>query len=300
MTSSFFLRSHSVPLDNDASSRLLPWLIALMVFLASLAMVVAFSMTKLADRWDSSLSRGLTIQVQSGSTEAERNFTREQMDRLAQRLENTNGVSAVAILGDAELERMLAPWLGTEILIQDLPIPFLISVDLDSLEGRLVDEIRKAVSTIIPSAAIDDHQRWMRSLLNLAETIKLVAFLTVFLVTGAAIVMVVLVTRMSLAIHFKLVELFHQMGAYDSFIALRFQRHALRLSLLGGLMGLFLTGVTVAVMSYFMGQANTALLPQLTLTSWEWAVLALFPISAGLIAMITARATVLRSLEEMP
>ena len=300
MMSFLLSRSHSVPLDHDASARLLPWLIGLMVFLASLAMVVAFSMTKLADRWDNALSRGVTIQIPSGTTQTEREFNRAQVDKLTKRLEKTDGVSAVSALGDAELEQMLAPWLGTEILIQDLPVPFLIAVELDSIKGPLVDRLRQVVSTTVASATIDDHQRWMDSLLNLAKTIKLIAVLTVFLVTGAAVIMVILVTRMSLAIHVQLVELLHQMGAYDSFIAFRFQQHALRLSLLGGGLGLLMTGITVAIMGYFMAQANTALLPQLTLHTGEWFVLIVFAVSAGLIAMITARVTVLRFLHKMP
>lgn len=300
MISFLFSQSRSLPLEKDASSRLLPWLIALMVFLASLAMVVAFTMGKIAGRWENALSKGVTIQVPSGGSVNERSLTLRQIEILAGQLREAEGVESVRVMDDSELAKMLTPWLGEGLSLRDLPVPYLIAVELNSLEAHTLDKVRKIVETSIPDAFVDDHQRWMNSLLNLARTVKFLAFLTVFLVSGAAVVMVILVTRMSLAIHHNVVELFHQMGAYDGFIASRFQRHSLRLGLLGGLMGLLLTGSTIALMSYFMGQANTVLIPRLTLSTLEWLALLSLPASAGVIAMITARSTVMKVLQKMP
>ena len=61
------------------------------------------------------------------------------------------------------------------------------------------------------------------------------------------------------------------------------------LSLLGG----------AAVGGAVVGGAISAL-PSLTLAPWQWAILLLLPIAAGITALATARFTVLRSLARMP
>ena len=48
----FISRRSDLPLDHDAHSRFLPWLIAFMVFLANLAMVGMLMLNTVAERWD--------------------------------------------------------------------------------------------------------------------------------------------------------------------------------------------------------------------------------------------------------
>ncbi|WP_085907403.1 cell division protein FtsX [Kiloniella majae] len=295
-----FGNKNDVPLDRDASSRFLPWLIAMMVYLATMSLVIALTMNKLANRWDQGLSSSLTIQVPSEPSVEKRSVLEQQLKTFIVKIESLDNVSQVGLLNDTELNKLMEPWLGKDILLHDLPIPYLISIELDSSSAQTIDEIKLLLSQDIPSASVDDHQRWLGNLLGLTKIIQIIALLVVVLVGGAAALMVILVTRMGLAIHRQVVELFHHMGAHDSYIASRFQFHALKLSIVGGLSGLLLAGITVASFSSLLGQANSAILPTLTFTAGEWGLLLLMPLSASLIAMMTARLTVLRSLALMP
>ena len=56
------VRRSDLPLDKDAHSRFLPWLIAFMVFLAALAMMGMVVFEKVAAKWDAGLTGTLTIQ----------------------------------------------------------------------------------------------------------------------------------------------------------------------------------------------------------------------------------------------
>ncbi|MEH6629922.1 MAG: hypothetical protein V7776_03805 [Halopseudomonas aestusnigri] len=291
---------NDVPLDRDASSRFLPWLIAVMVYLATMALVVAITMNKLANRWDQGLSNSLTIQVPTGQTPADRQTTERKLIDLQNQLAQLDNVENVDILNDAELNKLMEPWLGKDVHLQDLPIPFLISVELEQSNIKTIDAINTLISQNFPEASVDDHQRWLGNLLGLAKVIQMVSLLVVLLVGGAAGLMVILVTRMGLAIHKQVVELFHHMGAHDSYIATRFQIHALKLSTAGGFSGLLLAGFTIASFSTLLGQANSSILPSLTFSIAEWGLLLLMPLGASLIAMMTARLTVLRSLALMP
>jgi cell division transport system permease protein len=135
-------------------------------------------------------------------------------------------------------------------------------------------------------------------LLEVVRSVQLLAGLVLALVGAAAVVTVVFVTRTGLAIHRNVIELLHLIGAYDTYIARQFQRHALRLGLAGGALGLLLALVTLGLLWQALGPmpGGGALLPELR-PDWRHAAgLAALPLAAGLVAMLTARWTVLRTL----
>ena len=56
-------RHSDLPLRGDAASRFLPWLVALMVFLISVAVAAAFVLDQVASSWDHDVAGTVTIQV---------------------------------------------------------------------------------------------------------------------------------------------------------------------------------------------------------------------------------------------
>ena len=61
-------KPHSDTLLNmDPSGRFVPWIVALMVYLATISLIVAFSVSSLINRWESGLSETLTIEIPSHS-----------------------------------------------------------------------------------------------------------------------------------------------------------------------------------------------------------------------------------------
>ena len=58
-----FASRSDLPLDRDALSRFLPWLIAFMVFLAVLAMAGVLVLNTIAARWDKGITGTLTVQI---------------------------------------------------------------------------------------------------------------------------------------------------------------------------------------------------------------------------------------------
>ena len=126
------------------------------------------------------------------------------------------------------------------------------------------------------------------------------AALVVLLVGLSAVTMVIFATRMGLAIHGRVIELLHLVGAQDSYVAREFQRHALKLALRGGALGLLLAILTVFLIGRVLGGGEAAALPDFTLRPVEWALLALLPLVVAAVAMVTARLTVLRTLSRMP
>jgi cell division transport system permease protein len=125
----------------------------------------------------------------------------------------------------------------------------------------------------------------------------------VALIGAVAVSTVIFITRTGLMIHAPIVDLLHAMGAADSYIAGQFQRHAFRLGLRGGIIGLVpaLLGFGVIRLAAEQGGSVAAdLAPGLALPILAWAVLALLPLGMALVGLATARVTVLRTLARMP
>jgi cell division transport system permease protein len=292
-------RRTDLPLGRDPSGRFLPWLIALMVYLAALALVCAMAMAKMVERWDSGLSGSITVQVPPPETNAP-GAQEAAVVKVVELLLDTQGVLSAEVLEPDEVATLLEPWLGAGAAYGELPLPTLISVGVDPAAAPDYRDLARRLVRAAPGAILDDHQSWLGQLLDLARTIELVAALIVLLVGASAIAMVVFATRMGLAIHGRVIELLHLIGALDSYVAREFETHALKLALRGGAFGLLLAIATVALVAHLFERLESALLPELTLSPIEWAALAMLPLAISVVAMLTARFTVLGNLGRMP
>ena len=289
-----------VPLARDASQRFLPWLVAFMVYLAVLALLGALAVHKGIQRWDSGLAGHLTVEIPppEGETgEADRDTRIGQVVRL---LQGTEGVTSAAQLAPSEIAKLLEPWLGTSALDEELPLPALIAVTIDAAAPPDLALLAGRLEQTAPGALVDDHQRWLGRLLDLARSVEIIAAVIVLLVATCAILAIVFVTRTGLSIHRQVIELLHLIGAHDAYIARQFQRHALKLGFRGGIIGLALALVTVLPVAGLLARTDSAVLPEVSLSPVEWGVLISMPLVAALIAMVTARLTVLGTLSRMP
>ena len=61
-------RQTDIPFERDQSTRFLPWIVAVMVFLAGLATSFTIVVSDAIDSWDSTLTGQITIQVPGEDT----------------------------------------------------------------------------------------------------------------------------------------------------------------------------------------------------------------------------------------
>jgi cell division transport system permease protein len=293
-------RRLDIPLNRDSSVRFLPWIIALMVYLAGLALASTLVLQGALQRWDASLSGTLTVQLPPAGD--------GKPDALATAvalLRATPGVIRAQPLSREAMERLIEPWLGTAMTVQELSLPELIDLRIDPSAPPDLAALRARLAAAVPGASLDDHRLWLDRLAGLVLSIEATALAIVLLIGGAAVLTVVFTTRAGLAVHHAVVEVLHLIGARDGYIAGQFQRQALDLALRGGIIGLLLTLLTL----FALGRAGAAtalfgehvrLLPALALEPWHWLALLALPLAAALVAMLTARLTVLRALKRMP
>ena len=289
-----------LPLARDASGRFLPWLIAFMVYLATLALVASMIMNALVERWDHGLADRLTVQIPAPEAGSEQGAQEARIDAAIGVLTSTPGVAGVSVLDEEEISALLDPWLGDAELARELPLPTLIAVTLNPGNPADLGTLGVRLKAAVPGAVVDDHQRWVGGLVSLTRSVDLIAGLVVVLVGVAAIVTVIFVTRTGLAIHRQVIELLHLIGAQDSYVARQFQSHAMRLGFKGGVLGFVAAVVTIYGAGLLLSESGRVLLPQFSFGVREWIALAALPLIATLVAMLTARWTVLRTLARFP
>lgn len=289
-----------IPLNRDSSVRFLPWIIGLMVYLAGLALAGTLVLNGTLARWDRSLSGTLTVQlppVEPGKDDA--------LPLVLQILRETAGVKNAEPLGTEATGRLLEPWLGNALSAEDLPLPRLIDLRIDTDTPPDLAALSARLAAAVPQAVLDDHRLWLDRLASLVVSVELTALAVVALIGAAAVLTVVFTTRAGLAVHHGVIEVLHLIGARDTYIARQFERQALELGLRGGIMGLLLTIATLALIGHaseataLLGE-RMRLVPALELRFWQWLLIALLPAAAAGIAMLTARFTVLRALARMP
>ena len=292
-----FARSASPPVTRDSASRFLPWIIALMVFVASLALAAAMLLGVAIQRWDQGLSGSLTVQVPPAQSEAQ---TQKRVERVVELLQGMPGIQRAAPLAREESAQLLEPWLGTGAAIEELPLPRLIDVRRQPGAELDLGALRQRITQDVPGTVVDDHQLWLSRLVRYALVLEATAGVTVAIIAGVAVATIVFVTLTRMSIHRSVIDLLHLMGATDRYVARQFERHALLLGFGGGLVGLVGAALILLALDWASAELRDMLLPTPRLVPWQWAVLASLPVLTGLIAMVTARATVLSRLRRVP
>jgi cell division transport system permease protein len=286
-------RQIDIPLERDAASRMLPWIIAIMVYLAALAIAGTITLSQVIRSWSVAGSGTLTIQVPFGESAAK---TTALAKRAAAELRKTPGIRRVRLLSRDDVAALIRPWLGSVAQTAGLPLPALIDASVANDASVDLAALSKRLAGIAPGTTVEDHQKWLDKLVGFARSIWLVTLLVVAMILLAAVVTVIFTTRTGLRIHYRVIEVLHLIGAHDRYISRQFERQAVLLSLKGAVVGVLLAILTVVALAHLAAQVDIIQTPRLVFSLWQWALFALVPIVAGLVALYTARLTVLRTL----
>src|SRR6478735_89721 len=137
-----------VPKDSIAG-RSLTAVVAIMTFLASLTTGVAMLVVSAASDWQSEVSREVTIQVRPVPG---RNIDADV--RAASDIARaTPGIADIRAFTKEESARLVEPWLGSGLSLDDLPIPRLIVVKIASGKRPDFAALGQALAGRVPTAS---------------------------------------------------------------------------------------------------------------------------------------------------
>src|SRR3984957_19413593 len=116
--------THVLPRDKGAAP--LDFVIAVMAFLVALALGASLVADRAAQGWQSGLAAKLTIQVLPPETGPPQAGLDAETDAALQVLNATPGIAHAAPLSDAEIQALVAPWIGKDGAVSGIPLPRLI------------------------------------------------------------------------------------------------------------------------------------------------------------------------------
>jgi cell division transport system permease protein len=221
-----------IPVKSIAGQALIA-VIAIMTFLASLTTGAVMLVLASAAEWQSEVAREMTIQVlPSAGRDIE-----AQVNKAAEIARAAPGVIDVRPYSKEESSRLLEPWLGTGLSLEDLPIPRLIVVRVASGAALDLDALRANLVAQVTGATLDDHRGWVGRMRGMADTAAAGGITILVLMLVATVLSVTFVTRGAMATNRQIIGVLHFIGARNDFIAGQFRRHFLVLGLIGGGIG---------------------------------------------------------------
>ncbi|MEM9706782.1 MAG: hypothetical protein AAF850_11985 [Pseudomonadota bacterium] len=295
-----FQRLFAKPLLPEAGAAGAPLtaVIAVISFLAAIALCAFLLIASAASAWTSALNGSVTVMVK-GATAPE---ISAQTTALVEALPDVPGVTGLNLIDTGEAARLLEPWLGAGDATEYLNVPALIDVQLNDAARSDLKILRETVETLAPEALIDDHSTWRERLVSAAAAGQTVAFFVFCMVLAAACAIAVFAARAGLAANHELVDLLHLMGATDSFIAGEVQRRFLILGGRGATIGVALAAGVYLISRAIAGSAGTAntgfFLANSPSTNSILAFLLIVPVCLCFALAMSARVTVLKSLRK--
>ena len=289
--------------NTSIAGRSLAAVVAIMTFLAALTTGAVMLVVSAASDWQSDVGREATIQVRP----APGRDLEADVRKAAEIARATPGVADVRAYTKQESARLVEPWLGGGLSLDDLPIPRLIVVKLAS--GMVPDfgALRRALAAQVAGASLDDHRRWIDRMRTMAGTAVAAGVAVLALVLAVTVLSVTFATRGAMATNRPIIEVLHYVGATDGFIAGQFQRHFLLLGFKGGAIGgggaIVFFGAVEAANAWLAGTAGgdqaAALFGNVSVGVSGYLAILTQVILMAMVTALTSRRTVNRTLETM-
>ena len=278
---------------GDARDGGLAFVIAVLCFFACVAALGALAADRAAGGWTAQLQDSATVLVRPEGGET----ADAAAARAAEALADVKGVSEARALEKDKAAALLEPWLGKEALTDDLPIPRLVTLQLDPDRPASASALDKALKDAGIDATVDDHGLWIKDIVRAGVWARAAA-LAVFVLTAlAAAAVIAFAARAVLASRLQIVEVLHVAGARDGYIAGLLARRFAAMAFAAGLGGALLAaGLGAALRLAGGGGGLTPVLP----VAWiDLAALLPCPLLAAAVAAWSARGAAMRLLKAM-
>ncbi len=276
---------------SGAAARLTGLVAGAMAFLAVFALALSLAAGRLADRWETTLARTATVRISAPADQMTL-----QIDAALAVLAATPGVASARALGLEEQRALLAPWFGPDLPIDALPLPQLIEV-VETAAGYDGDGLRLRLSAEAPGAVLDDHTRWRKPLVQAAERLRLLGWLSMALIGAVVAAMITLAANTALAANAQVIRVLRLVGARDTYIARAFVRRFTLRAFWGASAGVVAGMIGVALLP--RADAAGGFLTGLGYQGAGWLLPLLLPPLAGLVAFVATRMAALTKLREL-
>jgi cell division transport system permease protein len=288
---------------NSIAGRALIAVVAIMTFLASLTIGAVMLIAASASEWQSDVAREVTIQI----IPAPGRNVDAAVEKAAAVARAFPGIGDVRAYSKDESSKLLEPWLGDGLSLDELPVPRLIVVKIGAGAAPDIPQLRQMLAEQVPGATLDDHRGWIDRMRTMAATAVAAGICVLLLVIAATVLSVTFATRGAMATNKTVIEVLHFIGAKNGYVAGHFQRHFLLLGLEGGAIGggaaIVLFALAGLITRWFAGSAGgeqtSALFGTFSIGLGGYVAVLGQIVLIALVTALTSRQTVNRTLESI-
>ncbi|MGI9360669.1 MAG: cell division protein FtsX [Parasphingorhabdus sp.] len=286
----------------------MPWVIAIMIFLMVLATGAGLAFAEAGNNISDQLSSRATVQIIEANPDLKARQTRD----AAARLRGMALIDEVRVLPPEEIEELIAPWLGQTVgemdnedgsdafLMDEIPLPSLIDITLVRAAGEQeLTALRDAIRPLAASARVEPSSGLIAPVIALVHSFQWVAFGLVLLLAITTAAAVIISARAALNTHKETISVIHLLGGTDGQISRLFQRRIALDALLGGILGLICGTAIIVLLGAQLSALGSGLVQSLGLSWYSWLIIGLIPILGMILAMVTARMTVMGALKKI-
>lgn len=287
-----------IPFEKVSSGRLVPWIVASMVYLIILALGTSAYIGAFITKFQEGLTRGFTVELMNpqqglGQQRTPKSVTLERQRHALEVLSQYPGIKVAEPVGASYLEGLVPPW---EIASKDPLFSKPTMINVEPHAGAHVDlkALQKYLHTHLPGAVVFESHPWREQLMKMAWTTLTITLSFAGLICIVAMATLAFVTHSGLLIHERIIHILRLIGATNRYISKRFEAYALSVAMRGSLWGSFFAAITFWLV---LGPPH---LTHLDNTIGAWGVLLLSPILMGLLTLVCARASVSWALAKEP
>ncbi len=288
-----------IPFAEDSSRFFVGWISMLMVFISTLICALAFITYSSVESWHKNISGSLTVQIPTYDKEgnSRENLLQGDIETTLTILRSTEGVLGANLLDDTQMDMLMAPWLGDHVSTNELPLPKIVDVAIDTVNLPDLAQIKADLAEQVPLAILDSHRVALADLVVLARNmINLIGGVMVLLLFSMAF-SIMFVTQSGLKVHHQVIALIHMMGAGDFYITKQFANRSFKIALLGGIIGFLFTLPVMMGFALCINNISGSFILDATLSDKQWVLLSCIPLIAAILAYLTAFKTVLATLK---
>ncbi len=257
-------------------------IMALLNFLAVMALGIAISIGTGVARWNSQWDLFATVQVTNQNNEPS---VRKILSDNKSKIETMREVST------DEMKNLMRPWISGGGALQNyLPkmweVKFKTESDLESVSNAISKQAR-----------ILTHADALDAPMSAGWKMILIAGLILAMTLGTIAICVSYIARNTAMLHKRELEILNQVGATDSFIAHQMQIIVTKICIVAGTVGFIVATPVLLLVLSSAHAARVGLLAMLAINGGGWVCLAVLPVLIMIFAIWMTRRTTLKILQ---
>lgn len=277
---------------NSAADRPLLIVMAIMAFMASLALLLTSMSNRATSNWQSELKQSATVQIYVTDGEGRTEAVAQAMTILS----GVDGLNAEPV-SDGDARDLIRPWIGDVDLPDDLPLPAMIAVEKQGSSAFNAAAIQDALEAEGLSVDVDDHSAWAGRVARAAKAVRVGTSLVLILLLAGSVAATGFATQSAMAVHRKIVKVLMQVGAQDRYVARLFTQQFFIIGAIAGAIGIVGAFIFTFLVSLLFGGGSTSLLPALKFSVSDLIFIGLIPLLFGVVSAIAAGLTSLQVLK---